>query len=186
MEGVPSHIIVEKGSRFWIPMERAVQVVKLVFNFLAPRKLAIYCRQIEKHAHVLYKNGTVGKGDGARMVIRSVMRTSMLQSNKPQPKPADAAAGAGAGGEGGEGAEGGGAEGGGDGENQDSKDCQIVVDMYDALELIMEILTLRTHHMEDQLKRFFIEGDDNGDGVLSFEEFDTLLKRIAPQFSERR
>ena len=67
-----------------------------------------------------------------------------------------------------------------------SEDTQVVVDMYKCLELVMEILSFRTQHMEDQLKRFFIEGDDNGDGVLSFEEFDTLLKRIAPHFSERR
>ena len=74
-----------------------------------------------------------------------------------------------------------------DGEDVENKDdVQIVVEMHQTLEMIMEILDLRVHHMEDQMKRYFIEGDDNGDGVLSFEEFDALLKRIAPSFSDRR
>ena len=58
--------------------------------------------------------------------------------------------------------------------------------MYDTMALIMEILRIRIHHMSDELKRHFVAGDDNGDGVLSFEEFDSLLHRIAPGFSDRR
>ena len=176
LEGVPAHIVVDAGSQFYLPMDLAVQVTKLVLGFLAPRKLAIYSRQIEKNAHVLYRNGKIGKGSGARMQIRSVMRMSMLQTaGKRLSKTGDKE------------------EGGEDEKNKEKpeeekkeEDCQVVVDMYSLLELLMEILTLRESHMEDQLKRFFIEGDDNGDGVLSFDEFDTLLTRIAPQFSSRR
>ena len=71
--------------------------------------------------------------------------------------------------------------------NVENKDeVQIVVEIHHVMQMIIEILNLRVHNMEDQMKRFFIEGDDNGDGVLSFEEFDALLKRIAPTFSDRR
>jgi len=181
MEGLPSHVVVEKGTSFFVPLDRVVFIVKLVLNFLTPRKLATYSRQIEKKCQLLQKDGRVVKGDGARMIIRSMMRASMLKKapgNELETQVGDE-----------EDKEGSGdtkakEEGGGGAEGHD--EVQVVVNLYDTLEMIMEILTLRTHHMEDQLKRYFVEGDDNGDGVLSYEEFDALLKRIAPKFSERR
>ncbi|GMH48833.1 hypothetical protein TL16_g00386 [Triparma laevis f. inornata] len=169
MEGLPTHCIVQRGCDFFVPLDRIVYMVKLVLNFLTPRKLATYSRQIEKRCQVLRKDGKVEKGEGARMIIRSKMRDSMLkvtpgksihQHKVVEEDEADMA--------------------------EDKDDVQIVVDIYQTLQMMMEILNLRVHHMEDQLKRYFIEGDDNGDGVLSFEEFDALLKRIAPTFSDRR
>lgn len=184
MEGVPPHIVVEKGISFFVPLDRIVYIVKLLLSFLTPRKLAMYSRQIEKRCQLLQKDGRVVKGDGARMIIRSTMRASMLKK----------APGTGADGRGGHGEhqkempdDSDASENQDEGEALSGRDeVQVVVDLYSTLEMVMEILNLRTQHMEDQLKRFFIEGDDNGDGVLSFEEFDALLKRIAPTFSERR
>ena len=177
MEGLPTHCIVQRGCDFFVPLDRIVYMVKLVLNFLTPRKLATYSRQIEKRCQVLTKDGKVEKGEGARMIIRSKMRDSMLKMTPGktihQHKAEDLDAG----------------ETGSDDEDaevEDKDDVQIVVDMYQTLQMLMEILNLRVHHMEDQLKRYFIEGDDNGDGVLSFDEFDALLKRIAPSFSDRR
>ncbi|GMH90704.1 hypothetical protein TrVE_jg5982 [Triparma verrucosa] len=177
MEGLPTHCIVQRGCDFFVPLDRIVYMVKLVLNFLTPRKLATYSRQIEKRCQVLTKDGKVEKGEGARMIIRSKMRDSMLKVTPGktihQHKAEDLDAG----------------ETGSDDEDaevEDKDDVQIVVDMYQTLQMMMEILNLRVHHMEDQLKRYFIEGDDNGDGVLSFDEFDALLKRIAPSFSDRR
>ena len=184
MDGIPSHIIVEKNGNntfnFFVPLDRVVHIVKLVLNFLTPRKLATYSRQIEKRCMLLDKEGRVSKGEGARMIIRNTMRIAMLKKSVED--------------------SGGGGDGGGDDDElavddavnpadgaEGAKDeVQVVVNLYDTLEMIMEILAIRTHNMEDQLKRFFIEGDDNGDGVLSFEEFDALLKRVAPTFSDRR
>ena len=182
---IPNHIITELGSEFFIPLDRAVQIVKLVLNFLAPRKLSTYSRQIEYNARLLNKEGRVTNPDGARMVIRSAMRNNMLNKKKKkgkkkgddeQQKDNEKEKRGNSDDKGAEGEE----------DTPPEEEFQIVVNMYDAMALVMEILRIRIHHMEDQLKRLFIEGDDNGDGVLSFEEFNTLLQRIAPQFSDRR
>lgn len=43
----------------------------------------------------------------------------------------------------------------------------------------MEVLLLRQHSIEGKLRVLFTEGDDNGDGVLSFEEFNGIIYRWA-------
>lgn len=43
--------------------------------------------------------------------------------------------------------------------------------------LVMEALLLRQKSLEQKLKILFAEGDDNGDGVLSFEEFSNIVAR---------
>lgn len=49
----------------------------------------------------------------------------------------------------------------------------------EVLELVMEVLLLRQHSIEHRLRVLFTEGDDNGDGVLSFEEFNGIIARWA-------
>ena len=41
----------------------------------------------------------------------------------------------------------------------------------------MEVMLLRQNSIEHRLKALFTEGDDNGDGVLSFEEFNKIVSR---------
>ena len=41
----------------------------------------------------------------------------------------------------------------------------------------MEVFLLRQRSIEQKLKVLFREGDDNGDGVLSFEEFNGIVSR---------
>ena len=57
MTGLPPHCIVQRGCNFYVPLDRIVYIIKLVLNFLTPRKLATYSRQVEK-------------GEGGRMIIR--------------------------------------------------------------------------------------------------------------------
>lgn len=45
------------------------------------------------------------------------------------------------------------------------------------IELAMEVFLLRQRSIEQKLKVLFREGDDNGDGVLSFEEFNRIVSR---------
>lgn len=42
----------------------------------------------------------------------------------------------------------------------------------------MEVLLLRQHSIERRLRALFTEGDTNGDGVLSFEEFNDIIARL--------
>lgn len=49
----------------------------------------------------------------------------------------------------------------------------------------MEVLLLRQHSIEHRLKALFAEGDDNGDGVLSFEEFNHILARLQERRSKK-
>jgi Ca2+-binding EF-hand superfamily protein len=37
-----------------------------------------------------------------------------------------------------------------------------------------------------QQRKHFISGDDNGDGVLTFQEFVGIVSKIAPHFPKRR
>ncbi len=43
----------------------------------------------------------------------------------------------------------------------------------------MEVVLLRQNSIEQQLKTLFVEGDANGDGVLSYEEFTSIVRRCA-------
>ena len=44
----------------------------------------------------------------------------------------------------------------------------------------------RTKYVEGRLADIFLEGAENGDGVLSFQEFMAIVSKVAPHFSERR
>lgn len=44
-------------------------------------------------------------------------------------------------------------------------------------ELVMEVVLLRQNSIENRLKALFTEGDENGDGVLSYEEFNRIVIR---------
>merc|ERR1711918_325359 len=54
------------------------------------------------------------------------------------------------------------------------------------LELIVEVLAVRLARIRAEFRKLFREGDDNGDGVLSYAEFHALVKKTAPHFSDRR
>jgi hypothetical protein len=55
-----------------------------------------------------------------------------------------------------------------------------------ALQLLCESLQVRLKFVEKYLQGIFVEGDENGDGVLSFKEFTVIVKKVAPHFNERR
>lgn len=48
---------------------------------------------------------------------------------------------------------------------------------HQVIELVMEVVMLRQKSIEHRLRVLFTEGDANGDGVLSFEEFNTIVTR---------
>ena len=54
------------------------------------------------------------------------------------------------------------------------------------LQLLIEALLFRSEYIEKTLGKIFIDGDSNGDGVLSFREFTDIVSKVAPHFHERR
>eukprot|EP00936_MAST-01D_sp_MAST-1D-sp1_P002402 g2402.t1 len=63
---------------------------------------------------------------------------------------------------------------------------EVVVEISAVLELLMEVAQVQFDNQQAEIGRIFVEGDTNGDGVLSFHEFARIMYVLAPQFSERR
>ena len=55
-----------------------------------------------------------------------------------------------------------------------------------ALRICCECLLYRSQYVEKKLADIFVEGDENKDGVLSYQEFMTIVSKVAPHFSDRR
>ncbi|OQR84937.1 hypothetical protein ACHHYP_12521 [Achlya hypogyna] len=62
----------------------------------------------------------------------------------------------------------------------------VVVNVYVVLEILMDVLLMRTKSIELELAELFRAGDVNNDQVLSFTEFAAIIKPRAPHFNERR
>jgi Ca2+-binding EF-hand superfamily protein len=62
----------------------------------------------------------------------------------------------------------------------------LLVNLDYALQLLIEVLLERSKYVEKSLEQIFVEGDENGDGVLNFKEFTTIVSKVAPHFHERR
>ena len=54
----------------------------------------------------------------------------------------------------------------------------MIVNMDFVLQLIIEALIQRNAEEEKRLKQVYIDGDTDGDGVLSFEEFKSTYDNI--------
>ena len=66
------------------------------------------------------------------------------------------------------------------------RDDILLFNMDYALQLLAEVLLERSKFVEKSLEQIFVEGDENGDGVLNFKEFTTIVSKVAPHFHERR
>jgi hypothetical protein len=58
--------------------------------------------------------------------------------------------------------------------------CQFIIILLLRLTIASSMLCLRFVQ-----KRLFVDGDDNGDGELSFREFKCIVAKVAPHFSIR-
>lgn len=65
-------------------------------------------------------------------------------------------------------------------------DYVIMVDMDHFCQLMIEVLLDRMKGVEKRIRERFIEGDENGDGVLSFHEFTNIVINLDPTLHERR
>jgi hypothetical protein len=172
-------IVVNHGVRVWLPIEPAVSLLKIALFYLPPRKLELQCRKIEENAAILSNGGKIVPQSeivGARMDVRAAMRRAMIdsenaeqdtvvkESSSKRPRKSTKSVG-------------------GDGnENTNSNtkgnETLIVVDVNEILDIIIESLFGRKLSIADELKRLFVRGDENGDGVLSFNEFSQILKDL--------
>ena len=168
--GLPDHVITTDGVHFRVPLDRAVEVFRDVVNFFPERNMARFFRHIEHEAVLLTRRGGLHAPEGHRMIVRSIMRSITLHQERR-------------------------ARGGLGGEERPDlaedaanfhRDFLVAVDLHVVMELAMEALLIRTQHLQERLKRLFVEGDDNGDGVLSYSEFHGIVSRVAPHFSDRR
>jgi len=62
----------------------------------------------------------------------------------------------------------------------------VVVDIDTILDVAIGILINRRAQVGDTLRRLFTEGDDNGDGVLSYDEFKAIIRRASPPGDDGR
>ena len=66
------------------------------------------------------------------------------------------------------------------------REDMLMVDMDFSLQLLIEALITRAKYVEGSLGQIFKDGDENGDGVLTFKEFVVIVSKVAPHFHERR
>jgi hypothetical protein len=62
----------------------------------------------------------------------------------------------------------------------------MMVNLDITLQLVSEAMLNRSSSVGDRIRQIFIEGDTNHDGVLSFSEFMDIVKKVAPEYHERK
>jgi hypothetical protein len=165
---IPEHIVTdEAGTSFWVPIADAAKGLQnLLGPILTPTASNACLRAVERGALLLTSRGALTSAEGYRTTIRSIVRR--LENGLDYTTTGDALHGMGH------------QEGG------EQQQIRPVVDMDRVLQICMEVLQQRERGIENELVRLFIQGDDNGDGVLSFDEFRSIVATAAPHFSERR
>ena len=180
MNARANHVTQTKDCRTYVPLGHAITQMRRVTGFMAPRKLVKFMRTIERG--VAMRRGDqhdrvhpISNDTGGQTAVRFVMRNAMLDN-----------AGGGAQGDSGSTEE---DKGGSDGHAADieeSSDWHVVCCLDTSMEVLLEILEVRSKQVYDELVRAFVDGDDNGDGVLSFDEFEVIIQKKRPEFSARR
>ncbi|CAM9202957.1 unnamed protein product [Scytosiphon promiscuus] len=186
---LPDHVLTEDNCTFWVSLEMAVRVLTVVLHWCTPMKRHAYMRSIERSAALLTSRGHITGVEASHSFIRSSMRKTIAAVESEIHGSPDGVSSVGVtetlGGIRGAFEEGCGVGGVVSGDAA-LHDARIVIDMDKVIELVMEVVLLRQNSIEHKLRALFSEGDANGDGVLSFEEFTSIVCRAAPHFSERR
>mmetsp|Transcript_13000 Transcript_13000/g.19601 ORF Transcript_13000/g.19601 Transcript_13000/m.19601 type:complete len:1143 (-) Transcript_13000:175-3603(-) len=163
---IPDHVCVTDKFHCWIPADRAVQVIKAILGFLSEKQMAIVLRHLEHSAMFLSSRGTIDETDGMHTVVRAVMRKLFMPGNTKgkteENSPLSPAA-----------------------VGPQTK-MTVVVNMEKLLQAMIEMLLSRIRVVENELSKLYSEGDENGDGVLSFNEFHTIVSKTAKHFPSRR
>ena len=147
-----------------MPLYHAIYCLKtVVLTFMSAKKLEKFCRDVEKTARCIGSDGIVrALPPGSHGDVRVVMREAMMATSSSRKK---------------------GEKGGEKGRGNKST---IVASVDTVLDVLVKTLMLRRQQVEENLKRLFTAGDDNGDGVLSYDEFLNIIQAKRPGISERR
>ena len=180
----------------YVTLDLAIDATKHILQqFLSPRKLSIQCRILE-NLSCIETSTTNGKGErivrldasksvstGSRMTVRLKMRNAMVkkraqaqasgkeglrndqqQKSEPEGYKRKTARGA-----------------------EESR-CQTraVVRVHDVLQSMVKILQMRKRAVKTKLQQAFIAGDEDGNGVLSFSEFEAIISTLNPDMSQRQ
>ena len=190
MKDRANHVTQTKDCRTYVPLGHAITQMRRVTGFMAPRKLIKFMRTIERG--VAMRRGDqhdrvhpVSNDTGGQTAVRFVMRSAMLD-NVQAHGDGDAGEGKNSGEQKNKASD--------DGERirgkgdaiEESSEWHVVCCLDTSMEVLLDILEVRSKQVYDELIRAFVEGDDNGDGVLSFDEFESIIHDKRPEFSARR
>ena len=183
---LPSHVCLDKGLHFFIPFDRALRVLGVLLSFLEEKQYQAALRSCEALVVFLNPDGSLYLLEGMHSMVRATMR-EFLNSESPdgsdltfmqiheqqkaegKAPPRDEEA-----------------QGPVTEEELERDRSILMVNLDSCLRIVLECMLLRTSFVENRLAEIFIEGDENGDGVLSFKEFTTIVAVVAPHFNERR
>ena len=62
----------------------------------------------------------------------------------------------------------------------------MMVNLDVVLQIISEAMLNKSALVSVRIRQIFVEGDTNHDGVLSFSEFLDIVKKVAPEYHERK
>ena len=182
---LPAHICMDKHYNFYVPLDRALRVLCCMISFAEEKQYNSALRLLEQNVVMLLPDGEIRLPEGMHTLVRSTVREllstesvdgadlSNLQVYLKQQElgkipPRDSDLGPMT-----------------EAELEESKDV-ILVNLDVVMRIICECLLYRTRYVEKRLSEIFVEGDDNGDGVLNFSEFMGIVKSVAPHFTDRR
>lgn len=183
---IPAHVCLDSKLLFYVPFDRSVRVLSVLLSFLDESQYQAALRSLESAAVFLNPDGSLYLLDGMHTYVRTTMREflttesldgsdlswmqiyeQLLAAGKVPPRDEE--------------------ELGPITPEELERDKYVVMVNLDvALRIVCECMLQRTKYVEKRLADIFVQGDENGDGVLSFIEFTTIVSVVAPHFNERR
>ena len=186
---IPSHVCVSEDFRFYLPLDRVVQVFVGVLSFMKTDDLQAVLRELEVADTVfLTQHGRLTSTEGMNTMVRSAMRRFQKQYLRIDTEDDDnnGSSSSAIGNKNSSGSSSSSSSSNVDEEDTRHKDWVVLVNLDRALQLLIEVVRTRGAFVEESLKKLYIEGDENGDGVLSFQEFTHIVSKAAPHFHHRR
>lgn len=178
------------NDKAYVTLDVAISAIKPILQqFLSPRKLSLHCRYIENLSYIetTYTNAngdtTVtlerqrSVSSGNRMTVRLKMRSAMIRrraegkcSGQPNPsQPTQPSTGASS------------------SYPTESKTKKVaVVHVHDVLMSMVKLLQLRKKAVKAKLQKAFVVGDEDGNGVLSFSEFEVIIEKLNSTMPRRQ